>query len=278
MINLTHKGTIELEGKRVNISKPYKAASQKLVGRKMELNTIAASWSFKNCFEALNPVLVGAPGIGKNQIVYEAAKITGRDLYILQGHNELSPEDLVCSARFSDNRKGAIEYSLSPLATAMVTGGIAFIDEVAKMNGRTMANLVSILDHRRYVDSLLLGIRIEAHPAFRIICATNNSDLESNLWPDYIRSRVFPFIKVAVAGRDEVETIVKNNMNSSLLSFDDALFHYWNVISDKEINPSPRDALQIFKMALSFAAIELENSEIKIEAKHIDMAFDMKGE
>ena len=81
----------------------------------------------------------------------------------MQGHEDVTAEDLASSVRFRDSGSG-MEYVVSPLVTAMERGAICFIDEIGKIRPRALALLVSVLDERRYIDSTLLGTRIKADP------------------------------------------------------------------------------------------------------------------
>ena len=86
---------------------------------------------------------------------------------------------------------GKIAYHASPLVTAMVQGGVCILDEGNRMNEKSWASLAPLLDHRRYVESIVAGITISAHQDFR--CAvTMNQDESTYEVPDYILSRLQP--------------------------------------------------------------------------------------
>ena len=161
-------GTLSIGNKMVQASRPYRAAASKLIGRTREMELITAAWMSSPGLMALAPLLLGEPGVGKNRIVYELAESMNESLYIFQGHEDVTAEDLACAVRFSDTGPN-MEYIASPLLTAMKEGGICFIDEIAKIRPRALALLVSVLDERRYIDSNLLGERVEAHERFRFI-------------------------------------------------------------------------------------------------------------
>ena len=59
------------------------------------------------------------------------------------------------------------------------------------MNEKSWASLAPLLDHRRYVESVVAGITIPAHPDFRC-CVTMNEDESTYEVPDYILSRLQP--------------------------------------------------------------------------------------
>jgi MoxR-like ATPase len=194
---IMEKQKIQLNNKLVWASEPYKPNTKimsSFVGRELEMELIMASWIAGSDTLPLSPVLVGEPGVGKNRIVYELARFTGRDLYIFQGHEDITAEDLACTVRFSDDTANLMEYVLSPLVCAMIKGGIFFLDEIGKIRPRALALLVSVLDERRYIDSTLLCERVFAHPGFRFIAATNTGEI--GMLPEFIRSRMRPVIKI----------------------------------------------------------------------------------
>ena len=45
----------------------------------------------------------------------------------------------------------------------MIKGGICVLDEGNRMSEKSWASLAPLLDHRRYVDSIIAGISIDAH-------------------------------------------------------------------------------------------------------------------
>lgn len=158
---------VTLNEKVLRTSEPCQlqfSAADGLIGRTQECRMVLAAWMAQPSLPPLAPLLVGEPGMGKNRLIYELARATGKPLYVLQGHEDVTAEDLVCAVRFSDEADKRMDYILSPLATAMLRGGICFIDEVGKLRAKALAPLASVLDERRYLDSTLLGERIHAHP------------------------------------------------------------------------------------------------------------------
>ncbi len=270
-------------GKTVGLSEVFVARSSALVGREMETRKIIACW-IGNGRLPLSPMLVGEPGLGKNRIVYECSTLCAKNLYIYQGHQDVSAEDLICAVRFSDDPDKKMDYILSPLATAMLKGAVCFIDEIGKIGSRALAPLASLLDERRYVDSNLLGERIHAHPGFRFIAATNISDLEGDTLPDFIRSRLRPVIDVGYPSTEEIEGIVRscfvslNNNGKPLFS------RFWSNWKKAfgEKPPTPRDAKYIFGLALNIADFETSgdrpynlesNASAALSPEHIEQAF-----
>lgn len=252
-----HEEKIPIGKKLVWSRKPYLPNDNAMidfVGRKEELRMIAAAWISDTRSQPLAPLLVGPPGCGKNRIVFEMAKRMGLDLYVCQGYENITAEELACSLMPADEGNGRIEYLISTLATAMFKGGICFIDEIGKFPGKALALLASVLDDRRYLDLDLIGERIQAHPRFRFIAATNSEDMEG--LPDFVRSRLFPLIKVDKPEPEMISTIIqqqfpiqRQNMTKILKSF----WSLWNNNFKEWEAPSPRDVIQIFSLAHKLA-------------------------
>jgi MoxR-like ATPase len=256
-----------VEGQNIRNSDPYIPAETRkgeLVGRTSELRLIAASWMGGDECIPLSPLLIGDPGLGKNKLVYELAKRSGKKLYVFQGHEDVTAEDLACSVRFSDDADRKIDYIRSPLATAMVLGGICFIDEIAKIRPRALALLASVLDDRRYLDSALLGNRVDAHKSFRFISATNTADLDTNPLPDFMESRLRPVIEFGYPPPEEINAIVKTTFPRIGEAENELLDEFWVQwgIHKKGKPPAPRDAIQIFGLALSLSDFDHNNAEI----------------
>lgn len=250
---------ITVNGKAVRQGQPVPIAAGDIVGREREMNKVLAAWIGGAADIPLSPLLVGAPGVGKNRIVYACSRVCDSALYIFQGHEDITAEDLICGVRISDDRERQMDYILSPLASAMVEGGICFIDEIGKIRPRALAPLASLLDERRYIDSTLLGERIHAHPSFRLIAATNTSDLEQSRLPDFIRSRLQPVITIGYPDRKEVDAIIANRFAASSQGLHASLLeHFWSLwhARHKDKLPSPRDSIQIFAYAHKLADFE----------------------
>jgi len=275
-------------GKTVGLSEAFVSRSSALVGREMETRKIIACW-IGNGRLPLSPMLVGDPGLGKNRIVYECSTLCAKDLYIYQGHQDVSAEDLICAVRFSDDPDRKMDYILSPIATAMLKGAVCFIDEIGKIGSRALAPLASLLDERRYVDSNLLGERIHAHPGFRFVAATNVSDLEGDTLPDFIRSRLRPVIDIGYPSSDEIEGIVRScfcSLNNNGIPLFSGFWSNWKKAFGEK-PPTPRDAKYIFGLALNFADFEaasdrpynLESTaSASLSPEHIEQAFEAFAE
>jgi MoxR-like ATPase len=278
-----------INGKEVRLGLPVSVSDGNIIGREREMKKIMAAWIGGAADMPLAPLLIGAPGVGKNRIVYACSRISASELYIFQGHEDITAEDLICSVRISDDRERQMDYTLSPLVSAMIGGGICFIDEIGKIRPRALAPLASLLDERRYIDSNLLGERIHAHPGFRLIAATNISDLEQSRLPDFIRSRLKPMLSIGYPDRKEIDEIISSRFAAcSNGRHSDLLDHFWSLWHEKHNDrpPSPRDSLQIFSYARKLADYESGGSDrsvmlavsshnIELNEDHISQAFSI---
>jgi len=158
---------------------------------------------------ALSPRLIGKPGVGKTTLAYAAAKELKKEVYIFQATMDTRPEDLLITPVVAEN--GKIQYVASSIVTAMIVGGIAILDEGNRMSEKSWASLAPLLDTRRYVESIVAGVKIKAHPDFRIV-ATMNDDASTFEIPEYIHSRLQPQIYLDFPELDEELAILKENL------------------------------------------------------------------
>jgi MoxR-like ATPase len=174
------------------------------------MRQLLAAWMVVNEQDLpMNPRLLGKPGVGKTTLAYAAGKRMGRDVYILQATMDTRPEDLLITPVIAG--EGSLRYVASPLVTAMIRGGIAIVDEGNRMSEKSWASLAPLLDNRRYVESIVAGIKIKAHPNFRLV-ATMNDDASTFELPEYIHSRLQPQIFIDFPERDEEYQILRENL------------------------------------------------------------------
>ena len=180
------------------------------VGQEEVMKQLLAAWMVVDERDIpLNPRIIGKPGVGKTTLAYAAGRSLGRDVYIFQATLDTRPEDLIITPVVSP--EGGIRYVASPLVTAMIRGGICIIDEGNRMSEKSWASLAPLLDRRRYVESIIAGIKVDAHPDFRI-AATMNDDASTFELPEYIHSRLQPQIMVDFPERDEEYQILQQNL------------------------------------------------------------------
>ncbi len=200
---------INIEGVTLYLAHPDDLALI-CVGQEEVIRQVLAAWMVVDERDLpLNPRLVGKPGVGKTTLAYAAARRLGKEVYIFQATVDTRPEDLLITPVISD--EGRIRYMASPIVTAMIKGGVAIIDEANRMSEKSWASLAPLLDSRRYIESIVAGIKIKAHPDFRI-CVTMNEDASTFEVPEYIHSRLQPQIYVDFPDEEEERAILKANL------------------------------------------------------------------
>ncbi len=157
----------------------------------------------------LSPRLIGVPGIGKTTLAIAAARYRKQEVYIYQCTADTRPEDLLVTPVLSD--QGKLSYHASPLVTAMIKGAVCILDEGNRMNEKSWASIAPLLDHRRSVESIVAGIKIEAHTDFRC-CVTMNDDSSTFDIPDYIISRLQPSLEITFPNKQDELNILKYNI------------------------------------------------------------------
>ena len=180
------------------------------VGQEELVTQLLAAWLVLGDDDLpLNPRLLGKPGVGKTTLAYHAGKVMNKPVYLFQATMDTRPEDLIVTPVISE--RGRIKYIASSIVSAMVKGGIAVIDEGNRMSEKSWASLAPLMDNRRYVESIVAGVKIKAHPDFRL-CATMNDDASTFDLPDYIYSRLQPGIVLDFPERDDELLILKKNL------------------------------------------------------------------
>jgi len=180
------------------------------VGQPDPLKQVLAAWFVLEERDIpLNPRLLGKPGVGKTTLAYAAGRALDRDVYIYQATMDTRPEDLLVTPVVA--AQGEIRYVASALVTAMIRGGVCVLDEGNRMSEKSWASLAPLLDNRRYVESIVAGIKIQAHRDFRLV-TTMNDDSSTFELPEYIHSRLQPQIFLDFPERDDEFAILAENL------------------------------------------------------------------
>ena len=201
--------TVEIEGVPLHLAHPDELAVN-WVGQEEVMRQLLAAWLVVDPQDVpMSPRLLGKPGVGKTTLAYAAAKRLGRDVFIMQATVDTRPEDLLVIPVIEGEAR--LRYVASSLVTAMIRGGVVILDEGNRMSEKSWASLAPLLDNRRYVESIVAGIKIKAHPLFRLV-ATMNDDASTFDLPEYIHSRLQPQITIDFPERHEEYAILKENL------------------------------------------------------------------
>ncbi len=205
----TQRRTIAIDGVELQLAHEDTFAHH-WVGQEELVKQLRAAWLVIDPADLpLHPRLLGKPGVGKTSLAYAAARAMGREVYLVQATMDMRPEDLIVTPVIADAQR--IKYVASPLVTAMIRGGVCILDEGNRMGEKCWASLAPLLDARRYVESIVAGIKIAAHPDFRF-CATMNEDASTFDLPEYIHSRLQPQIFVDFPEPEEEYRILRDNL------------------------------------------------------------------
>lgn len=201
--------TVVIDGVKLRLAHPD-VLSIGWVGQDEVMDQLLAAWLVLEERDLpLNPRIIGKPGVGKTTLAYAAAQRLGRDVFIYQATMDTRPEDLLVTPVVGS--AGGIEYTASPLVTAMIKGGVCILDEGNRMSEKSWASLAPLLDNRRYVESIVAGVKVKAHSDFRI-CATMNDDASTFEIPEYIHSRLMPQIFLDFPDAEDELAILRENL------------------------------------------------------------------
>jgi MoxR-like ATPase len=211
--------TVEIEGITLHLAHPDQFPTH-WVGQRETMKQLIAAWSVIDEQDLpMHPRLLGKPGVGKTTLAFAAGRSLDKDVYIFQATMDTRPEDLLITPVV--DRQGSIRYVASPLVTAMIRGGVAVLDEGNRMSEKSWASLAPLLDDRRYIESIVAGVKVKADPEFRLV-ATMNDDASTYELPEYIHSRLQPQIFLDFPERDEEKRILSENLPFS----DDQILEY----------------------------------------------------
>src|ERR1039458_6359440 len=231
--------TVEIEGVTLHLAHPDELSIQ-WVGQDELMRQLLAAWMVVNEQDLpMNPRLLGKPGVGKTTLAYAAGRRMGRDVYILQATMDTRPEDL--------------------LVTPVIKGGIAIINEGNRMSEKSWASLAPLLDNRRYVESIVAGIKIKAHPHFRLV-ATMNDDASTFELPEYIHSRLQPQIFIDFPERDEEHHILKENLPFAEERILEYVTDFLQTAHAADERFTARDGINVARFAIKLKSLATERT------------------
>ena len=247
MNQISHSKTAVIDGITLNLSKPD-TTKPEWIGQGEVLKQVLACWMVISDKDLpLSPRIIGMPGIGKTTLGMVAALERKQPLYIYQCTSDTRPEDLIVTPVLAES--GKISYHASSLVTAMISGGICILDEGNRMNEKSWASLAPLLDHRRYVESIIAGLRIQAHQEFRA-CITMNHDESTFEIPDYILSRLQPTLTLNMPNADDEMAILRYHLPFAETELLEMTVNFLQRSHQLDLDFSPRDGLHILQYAM----------------------------
>lgn len=238
---------LEIDGVQLYLSQPDSTVGE-WIGQREILKQLLACWLTVDDRDLpLAPRIVGTPGIGKTTLAIAAGRTRQQAVYIYQCTADTRPEDLLVTPVLAES--GQIKYHASQLVTAMVRGGICILDEGNRMNEKSWASLAPLLDHRRYVESIVAGITIHAHKDFR--CAVTMNDDESTFEiPDYILSRLQPTLTVGHPQRDDELSILRYHLPFAEAEMLNLTAEFLQQAHELNLDYSTRDGINVLRYAM----------------------------
>ena len=169
---------------------------------------------FEHAYRQQLPALLKGPtGCGKTRFVEHMAARLGRPLITVSCHDDLTAADLVGRYLIGD---GNTVWNDGPLARAVRTGAICYLDEVVEARKDTTVVLHPLADDRRQLPIERTGELLQASPEFMLVVSYNPGyqNLLKNLKPstrqrfvalvfDYPAPEIERRIIVAESGADE---------------------------------------------------------------------------
>jgi len=241
-----HESRVQIEGVEIALGFPDEFDFH-WIGQQDVMDQLLAAWLVIDPNDIpLNPRIIGKPGVGKTTLAYAAAKSIDKDVYIYQCTMDTRPEDLLITPVV--DKSGGIRYVASALVTAMIRGGVCILDEANRMSEKSWASLASLLDTRRYIESIVAGLKVAADPEFRI-CVTMNDDASTYEIPEYIHSRLQPQIYLDFPEAEEEKRILRENLPFVDEHIMDYVVNFLQSAHQQNENFTIRDGINIARYA-----------------------------
>ena len=253
--------SVLVEGVRLHLAHPDEIPIR-WVGQEELMRQLQAAWLTIHEHDVpMTPRLLGKPGVGKTTLAYAAAEKLGREVYMMQATLDTRPEDLLVTPVIEGESR--LRYVASPLVTAMIRGGVVILDEGNRMSERSWASLAPLLDNRRYVESIVAGVKIHAHKEFRMV-TTMNDDASTFELPEYIHSRLQPQIVIDFPERDEERAILKENLPFADDEVLDYVTDFLQAAHAADERYTARDGINIGRFGLKLAGANSVSDKGKV--------------
>ena len=247
---------VEIGGVQLTLSQPHDPRGE-WIGQDEILTQLLACWLVVDDVDLpLTPRLVGLPGIGKTALGIAGARVRQQELYIYQCTADTRPEDLLVTPVLAEN--GKIAYHASPLVTAMIRGGVCILDEGNRMNEKSWASLAPLFDHRRYVESIVAGITIEAHRDFRSSVTMNQDDSTYEI-PDYILSRLQPTLSLGFPSKQDELSILQYHLPFAGAEVLALTVEFLQHSHELGLDFTPRDGINVLRYAMKRLSQETDH-------------------
>ncbi|MGC9973669.1 MAG: MoxR family ATPase, partial [Bryobacteraceae bacterium] len=120
-----------------------------------------------------------------------------------------------------------------------------------------------------YVESVVAGIKIKAHPQFRLV-TTMNDDASTFDLPEYIHSRLQPQILIDFPERDEEYQILKENLpfgEERILQYVTDFLQHAHAADERY---TVRDGINIARFAMKLKSLATDTAE-EAQALHLSI-------
>jgi len=184
----------------------------KIIGRTEELRQIVLAHSVGK-----NILIEGEVGVGKTTLAKAIASFFDSDFYRVDCSEELLPHNLVgyfepplvISQGYTED-----SYKYGPLASAMMSGGCLFINEINRMPESTQNSLLTSLDERILKIPKLKTIK--AHKDFFVVATQNPAaHVGVTVLGEALKDR-FIWVKLDYQTPEEEINIIKQEANLNI--------------------------------------------------------------